>query len=182
MGWKGPRATTKTVLKPVNQVAKLGNMQNEDFWRKKSWNKNRPTSSWHISQLYQALDKFHQLSAVQTKALTNCYLLQDNTLTRPESEKKFHPPAAQELWVDSKKGHEKGKHSPSIGLSPLLMKKVGVALQCKQPKENLKKGVYTKNCWCMNSDNPCGQDRKKRQLCKVLIPLKDSIFSNTFVG
>ena len=69
---------------------------------------------------------------------------QDKTLTRPESEKKFHPPAAQELWVDSKKGHEKGKHSPSIGLSPLLMKKAKETLQCKQPEENLMKGV-TKN-------------------------------------
>ena len=31
LGGKGRRAKTKTVLKPVNQVAKLGNMQNKDF-------------------------------------------------------------------------------------------------------------------------------------------------------
>ena len=31
MGRKGRRTKTKTVLKPVNQVAKLGNMQNKDF-------------------------------------------------------------------------------------------------------------------------------------------------------
>ena len=31
MGKKGCRAKTKTVLKPVNQVAKLGNTQNKDF-------------------------------------------------------------------------------------------------------------------------------------------------------
>ena len=31
MGRKGRRAKTKTVLKPVNQVAKLGNMQNKYF-------------------------------------------------------------------------------------------------------------------------------------------------------
>ena len=31
MGRKGRRAKTKTVLKPVNQVAKLGNMQNLMF-------------------------------------------------------------------------------------------------------------------------------------------------------
>ena len=29
---KGRRAKTKTVLKPVHQGAKLGNMQNKDFW------------------------------------------------------------------------------------------------------------------------------------------------------
>ena len=31
MGRKGRRAKTKTVLKPVNQVAKLGNMHKKDF-------------------------------------------------------------------------------------------------------------------------------------------------------
>ena len=31
MGRKGRRAKTKTVLKPVNQGAKLGSMQNKDF-------------------------------------------------------------------------------------------------------------------------------------------------------
>ena len=36
MGRKGRRAKTKTVLKPVNQVAKVGKMQNKDFWKKKS--------------------------------------------------------------------------------------------------------------------------------------------------
>ena len=30
-GRNGPRVKTKTVLKPVNQVAKLGSMQNNDF-------------------------------------------------------------------------------------------------------------------------------------------------------
>ena len=34
MGRKGRRAKTKTVLKPVNQVAKVGKMQNKDFWKK----------------------------------------------------------------------------------------------------------------------------------------------------
>ena len=34
MGRKGRRAKTKTVLKPVNEGAKLGSMQNKDFCKK----------------------------------------------------------------------------------------------------------------------------------------------------
>ena len=34
MGRKGCRAKTKTVLKPVNEGAKLGSMQNKDFCKK----------------------------------------------------------------------------------------------------------------------------------------------------
>ena len=44
MVMKGRRTKIKTVPKPVNQGAKLENIQNKDF-RKKSQNKNRPNVS-----------------------------------------------------------------------------------------------------------------------------------------
>ena len=103
------------------------------------------------------MDRFHQLSSKQTKALKNWLLFQshkiqfstrsvsdrqDKTLIRPESEKKFHPPAAQELWVDSKKGHEKGKHSPSIGLAPLFMKKPKRRYNANNQKKKTDKRCY----------------------------------------